>query len=441
MGLRLIFFYLTLPINLGIIFKRPVWGIMILAAGYFIRPGLWGAPGFLRPIFIFTVATAISMLINKSDKEWRFPLNFKFLVMLFVVMLFSTIFSVVTKQAAMDTNIFMLKLFLLFFMVVNIVDSYPKLNAVCWALVFGCAWATKAVIVHYLIEGYAQVDPLVGQGGGSNSFGTALVMTLPFLFFKIFSSKKWERIIAICFIPLWLISLVAVASRGASLVLLIVSALLFLRSKKKLVLVVCLAAASVVFFHYAGDYFWERMDTIGQYKQDGSAQIRMAQWRAGMQMFSEYPITGVGPGNFPYLSPLYTGLQVREGPGGGFVAHNTYIELLAETGFAGLLFYLLSIIVTIVGLMKMKKTFVLSKSLFDKYKDFIVISDALLLGIIAFSLHSVTRTTLKSDIDYWYLALAACFLYIGADLIAAQKKEDTVKKKKRFTKRKKVSTV
>lgn len=441
MGLRLILFYLTLPINVGIIFKRPVWGIMILAAGYFVRPDLWGAPSFLRPIFIFTVITTLALFVNKSPKEWRFPPNLKFLVLMLVVMFISTMFAIVAKQAAMETNIFMLKLFFLFFLIVNIVDTSAKLNAVYWALMFGCAWATKAVVVHYLIEGVIHVDPLVGQGGGSNAFGTALVMTLPFLFFKIFSSQKWEKITAICFIPLWLISIVAVASRGAFLVLLIVGALLFLRSRRKVVLVVCLAAATVIFFHYAGQYFWERMDTITEYQHDTSAQIRMAQWQAGIRMFSEYPLTGVGPGNFPYLSPLYTGFRVQGGQGGGFVAHNTYIELLAETGFAGLLFYLLSVIITVAGLIKMKKTFVSNKILFDEYKDFVAISDALLLGIIAFSLHSVTRTTLKSDIDYWFLALSACSLYIGAEFIAAYKKEDTVKKKKIFHKRIKISAV
>jgi O-antigen ligase len=69
-------------------------------------------------------------------------------------------------------------------------------------------------------------------------------------------------------------------------------------------------------------------------------------WRVAWRMTEDHPLVGVGLGNFPAQSPLY----VRE-PGelvavGQIVetkqrTHNTYLEMLSETGIVGLLLFLL----------------------------------------------------------------------------------------------------
>jgi hypothetical protein len=77
---------------------------------------------------------------------------------------------------------------------------------------------------------------------------------------------------------------------------------------------------------------------------DLSIVYREAAQHAGLAMFADHPLIGVGPGNFNALVPEY----VREGvaslpPGaqlGEIAPHNTYLEMSAESGIVGLAAYL-----------------------------------------------------------------------------------------------------
>jgi O-antigen ligase len=57
---------------------------------------------------------------------------------------------------------------------------------------------------------------------------------------------------------------------------------------------------------------------------------------AGLRMVADAPITGVGPQNFKAYSLEYAPELTR-----GYIAHNTYLELAAETGVPVLFLFLL----------------------------------------------------------------------------------------------------
>jgi O-antigen ligase len=73
-------------------------------------------------------------------------------------------------------------------------------------------------------------------------------------------------------------------------------------------------------------------------------------WKLGLRMVRAHPIQGVGVGNFPVASPDYvlqpgtferTDLVFSSAPK---VTHNTYLEVLSETGFPGLLLLMAAIL-------------------------------------------------------------------------------------------------
>jgi len=69
---------------------------------------------------------------------------------------------------------------------------------------------------------------------------------------------------------------------------------------------------------------------------------RIGLWRRTVAMFTDHPVVGVGPGNWPVVFPLYAEpdasrdgvLSARRAPR---QAHNDVLERAAETGLAGLL--------------------------------------------------------------------------------------------------------
>lgn len=63
--------------------------------------------------------------------------------------------------------------------------------------------------------------------------------------------------------------------------------------------------------------------------------LRLSYWRIAWEMFKDYPLTGVGLGNFavPYAFYLYEGAAFTR------MAHNVLLKLAAETGLLGVLLF------------------------------------------------------------------------------------------------------
>lgn len=89
-----------------------------------------------------------------------------------------------------------------------------------------------------------------------------------------------------------------------------------------------------------------RAATFGQLPQDGTLHWRLALWRAAARMTVERPVLGWAPGTFPVHQARYTPGSRTEREirllGGDMSesAHNTFLQLAAETGLVGLLLFL-----------------------------------------------------------------------------------------------------
>jgi len=80
--------------------------------------------------------------------------------------------------------------------------------------------------------------------------------------------------------------------------------------------------------------------------QDYSTAERLAHWIAGLQMFMDHPVLGVGIGNYPdayskYFIAIFTTSLGH--------AHNYYINIAAETGSIGLIAFLLFLLAVFVA--------------------------------------------------------------------------------------------
>jgi probable O-glycosylation ligase (exosortase A-associated) len=96
---------------------------------------------------------------------------------------------------------------------------------------------------------------------------------------------------------------------------------------------VVLAGAGLVFIP---SQWFERMGTIGTYKQDESAMARFQSWGFAWNVATDRPITG---GGFRVFS---TDQFLRYGPDPfeAYDSHSIYFEVLGEHGFVGLILFL-----------------------------------------------------------------------------------------------------
>lgn len=93
----------------------------------------------------------------------------------------------------------------------------------------------------------------------------------------------------------------------------------------------------------------ERDQLLARDVSSDSLGYRLSFWRAGLQMFREHPIIGVGVGQFRYRFADYATIQFLRQPD----AHNIYVEQLAETGVIGFALFLLVIGSTIRDLWRL----------------------------------------------------------------------------------------
>src|SRR5262249_19805539 len=84
--------------------------------------------------------------------------------------------------------------------------------------------------------------------------------------------------------------------------------------------------------------YLNRMSTIGTYEDvgDASALGRLYFWRVALHMAADYP-TGIGLFNFPERYDEYDSTGGQYGP--KRAVHNSHLQVLTETGWAGALFW------------------------------------------------------------------------------------------------------
>jgi O-antigen ligase len=223
-----------------------------------------------------------------------------------------------------------------FFVTIAVVNSPSRLRWVLLAAVVGIAYGSADIIREWLyfhnsMAGYRAGDS-VGDG---NYFSTSAALILPFVFLMIFHARKLSG--KLFFSGCLLISLVAImltGSRGGALAVAVSFLYVIWHSRhrvRNLALLGVLILPLAIFLPASPVQRFLHPTAHGI----NTEQTRLWAWMAGLRMFETHPFLGVGLGNFKPLMPVYAT------PGVDFksIAHNTYIEYLAELGPAGLFLF------------------------------------------------------------------------------------------------------
>ena len=94
-------------------------------------------------------------------------------------------------------------------------------------------------------------------------------------------------------------------------------------------------AGPLILAFYHGGVADRLMSIFSHSEADTSVSMRMDMWEAAIAMFVDHPVLGIGWGAFKHVYPVYNEL-IQEAGIVIFHAHNMYLNVLAETGMAGL---------------------------------------------------------------------------------------------------------
>ena len=215
-------------------------------------------------------------------------------------------------------------------------------------------WLVGAFVLGTLISaayGFAvPTDPHAGDrlsGAGGNANETAAALTAGVALSGALAVALKEpllRVAAAIIVPLSIFAIFLTLSRGGlvSLGAVLITAVLMAGRRRGVALTVALVAALLTIGYFAAVAPQASKDRVTQL--DGGTG-RSSIWKVGWRMVEAHPVVGVGAGNFPTESVHYLlapGAILRadfivDTPK---VAHNSYLEVLAELGIVGLALFL-----------------------------------------------------------------------------------------------------
>lgn len=235
----------------------------------------------------------------------------------------------------------MAKLVAIYFVTLNVVSTPKRLKWILGAIVIASVVTSIGAIKWYLngidlVEGFRA--RWVGVYADPNHLAEdlALVVPLAVAFVMRKPNPVWLKLACAAAAILAVVAIIQTHSRGGSIGLLVAMGIWALREKKRMRSVVVGLALLGGLAAFAPQSFWEREQTVGNFKEDASAMGRVYAWNVASKISVDRPLLGVGAGGFRFAWPLYAPQEATH----AYVAHNIYLDTIGELGLVGFFLFL-----------------------------------------------------------------------------------------------------
>lgn len=314
------------------------------------------------------------------------------------------------------------KIFLLYFLATLCIDDLVKLRALVLTVLGSAAylvyWANDMYLSGNVMGRLPGPVDIYGVGSYSdeNAFAMLFVVAQPFLWYMALSMQRpWLKYLMWLAIPFCWHAVFLTASRGGLIGIGVTTLLMAVRGKNKLLGLLLLPAFAGAYFWQAGDLMKERAGTIGEYRTETSASTRLEAWDAALGMVADYPVTGVGLASMGPAFPDYSDKKPRE-------AHNTLLQISAESGAVAGSMYLLIIVTSIVALWRNGSRLRVQRAANGDNRDLerlYLINEAVLVAFFGFAVCALFLSLQMSEIFYCLCMLVNAVLFVTARLPVA----------------------
>lgn len=310
-------------------------------------------------------------LLRKTATFSSYPKVIKVIFGLGVCFTVWGMISMITSQNVapgyFDLGRYLLNLIFLFLLMEGVRQEPSGLLKLCKALVIGSMIQSFVGILQYYQIAFTDLPGNAvpyGLMANRNLFGSAQVLLLPFVIFVLFKAEKKWKYTAVFTLMAAALSIVLSQTRAswiATLGQLVISFVLVLiyskKYKKRWAVFTGLAFSITIILGILlisldkegslAKSVIERVSSIKQILQNNSSTVgasfnqRVDIWKKTNKLIANYPIKGVGPGNWKTTIQAYgtentgwaSGTTIPDRP------HNVYLLLIAETGFIGAFLY------------------------------------------------------------------------------------------------------
>ena len=227
-----------------------------------------------------------------------------------------------------------------------------NVRALMQAYVLGAYISIASTVANFITGQQADFLRYAASGFGPNDLGMILTLGIPISWYL--STVNRGQLISWLYrlyTPFAVIAILLTGSRTAFAaaifaMLIIPWTLNILSTRGKAVLLVVSFASIALACLIIPTSIWERIAGIPAAISQGDLSLREDLWLAGIGIFSEHPVQGVGAGAF--------GQAIAPVLGSQHVAHNTFLSILAENGIIGFALLLLIGFLFISFILKMR---------------------------------------------------------------------------------------
>lgn len=306
---------------------------------------------WLQPLQLGKLAIALAVLgmILSAGTRRPSPSLVRSMDVCLALFLFVTVLSAgfaESQEPAWGQVVNTLQWCVIYFTISRVGASTSRLQIVLFVLLLLNLKLAQFVVRNYFTLRASDVSEQAlagaGVGAGSTGFfgnagdlGVAMCVVWP-LAGAMFAAetKRWRKwFFGACFV-VTLLAIVASSSRGAMVGAGVISLVAVMRSSKRALGASMLLALAITYVLVVSGASKARMQAAFDPEHDKTSNDRLEKWKAGMKMFSEHPLLGVGPGNFATVywenHPRWVRLMAT-------APHSIYVEGLSELGIVGFL--------------------------------------------------------------------------------------------------------
>lgn len=309
---------------------------------YANTPFVLPAAEVLRPAKVIAICALLALsgelAFGRRTLQWSWPEGA--LLTAFVGAAGLSVLGALWPGYAVEALSDLAKMAIVYFFLVNCVSNVAGLRGVMWVMVIGGLFPALGTLKNYL-QGNVEEGRAawVGIFANPNEVAFSLVILLPLIAYLAAPRGWFVRLIFLGISLLFLAAIFVTFSRGGLVGLAAVIGVYAWRSKKAWVRI-ALVGVVIAGVLLTGK-FWSRGEDFTELKGDATFNMRLATSQAGVEMFLDHPLTGVGLNCSVVAWPLYApkGLHTR----GALITHNTFVQVLGETGILGFLPFVLFI--------------------------------------------------------------------------------------------------
>lgn len=329
--------------SLPVILARPYVGVLVWSWLGYMNPHrlTWGFAYHFPFSKVVALALLISLLFSPERK--RIPLTAITIPwIIFIGWICLTTLTAMYPEDAQELLSRTLKIQLVVFITIMVMNSRARLEALIWVIVFSLGFfGVKGGIFSIMKGGAAMIH---GPGGfieDNNALAIALVMTLPLCqYLRLVTPSKLIRWGLLAAIVLISVAIVTTSSRAAMLGGVAMAFMIWMKSKHRFATALGVLLLLPFLYFWAPDHWHERMATITSTveetgERERSAQSRLDVWAMIINLARDRPLLGAGMD--PWHEDTYA--RYADDPtkiAKAWSAHSIYFSVLAEHGFIGL---------------------------------------------------------------------------------------------------------